>query len=117
MELIGKNDIRRKWGRTYALMSITLDNSESARVLGVLHDKPVLHISLPLLLLPSSLPFQSTIGVKMQKNSPTQTFLVIGVDLRSFLQLGNQLVDGLLVLLCVEVYDECVDHCCGVCVV
>jgi hypothetical protein len=47
---------------------------------------------------------------ELATNSPTQTLLVIGVDLRSFLQLGNQLVDGLLILLCVEVHDECVDH-------
>jgi hypothetical protein len=116
MELIGKNDIRRKWGRTYALMSITLDNSESARVLGILHDEPIPQISL---LSPS--PFSSPLSIHHRsqdaKNSPTQTFLVISVDLRSFLELGDQLVDGLLVLLCVEVYDECVDHCCGVCVV
>jgi hypothetical protein len=31
--------------KTYALMSITLDNRESARVLGILHDKPIFHIS------------------------------------------------------------------------
>jgi hypothetical protein len=30
--------------RTYALMRITLDDSESARVLGILHDKPVYRI-------------------------------------------------------------------------
>ena len=88
-------------------MRITLDDCEGARVLGILHDKPISHISL------QSLSFTTT---QRQKYSPAQTFLVIGVDLRSFLQLGNQLVDGLLVLLCVKVYDECVDHGCG-CVV
>jgi hypothetical protein len=96
-------------------MSITLDNRESARVLSILHDKPIPHISLlsPLPLPPLPIHHRS----QDAKNSPTQTFLVIGVDLRSFLQLGNQLVDGLLVLLCVEVNDKCVDHCCGLCVV
>jgi hypothetical protein len=42
-------------GRTYALMSITLDNRESARVLGILHDKPVPHISFCFLSLSSIL--------------------------------------------------------------
>lgn len=97
---------------TYALVRITLDDGESARVLGILHDKPICRISIPFF----SLIFQFNLSLlekEVAPNSPTQTFLVIGVDLRSFLQLGNQLVDGLLILLCVKVHDECVDHFCG----
>jgi len=31
-------------GNTYALMRITLDDGEGTRILGILHDEPVLHI-------------------------------------------------------------------------
>lgn len=41
---------------------------------------------------------------------PAETLLVIGVDLASFLELCDQLVDGLLVLLGVKVHDESVNH-------
>lgn len=88
-------------------MRITLDDGEGARVLGVLHDKPISTRQLSF----------SLILLHLLSYSPAQTFLVVSVDLRSLLQLGNQLVDGLLVLLGVEVNDECVDHCCGLCVV
>jgi len=87
-------------------MRITLDDGEGARILGILHDKPaILHQHLSPLF-----PFPS---LEKRIHSPAQTFLVVSVDLRSFLQLGDQLVDGLLVLLGVEVNDECVDHYCG----
>jgi hypothetical protein len=98
---------------TYALMRITLNNGESARVLGILHDKPGFAVSVFLSFFSYPQFNLSLLGKEVAPNSPTQTFLVIGVDLRSFLQLGNQLVDGLLILLCVEVHDECVDHICG----
>lgn len=87
-------------------MRITLDNGEGARVLGILHDEPCLPIE------SAYLRFK-IIRKSMRVHSPTQTFLVVGIDLRSFLQLGDQLVDGVLVLLGIEVNDECVDHCCG----
>jgi hypothetical protein len=34
--------MRWRMQKTYALMRITLDDGESARVLGILHDKPIL---------------------------------------------------------------------------
>lgn len=89
-------------------MRITLNDGEGARVLGILHDEPVSRISL--LIFPPLYFLHRT-----RMHSPAQAFLVISVDLGSLLQLGNQLVDGLLVLLGVEVNDECVDHCCGLC--
>ena len=45
-----------------------------------------------------------------QSHLPSETLLVVGVNLAGFLQLGDELVDGLLVLLGVEMNDECVDH-------
>lgn len=42
--------------------------------------------------------------------SPSKSLLVITVDLAGLLELSDELVDGLLVLLGVEVDDESVDH-------
>lgn len=42
--------------------------------------------------------------------SPSKRLLVIAVDLAGLLELSDELVDGLLVLLGVEVDNESVDH-------
>lgn len=47
---------------------------------------------------------------RYKNNIPAKTLLVVCVDLGSFLQLCNQFVDALLVILCVEVHNESVDH-------
>ena len=45
--------------------------------------------------------------------SPTESLLVVGVDLARLLELGDELGDALGIILGVEVDDECVDHFCG----
>jgi len=46
----------------------------------------------------------------MRAHLPAQTFLVIAVNLTSFLQFADELLDWFLVLLCVQVNDNCVNH-------
>jgi hypothetical protein len=46
--------------------------------------------------------------------SPAKGLLVVAVDLARFLELGDELADGLGIILSVEVNDESVNHVCGV---
>ena len=41
---------------------------------------------------------------------PRESLLVLGVDAASLDQLGSELLEGLLIVLGVEVNDNCVDH-------
>jgi hypothetical protein len=59
---------------------ISLNNCEGTGILDVLHHKP------------------------------GNGFLVLGVDPASLDELGRKLIDALLVILGVEVNDDCVDH-------
>jgi len=49
--------------------------------------------------------------------SPAKGLLVVAVDLARLLELGDELADGLGIILSVEVNDESVDHVCDLLVV
>lgn len=70
-------------GGTYTLVLVALDNGEGPWVRDALHDVPV------------------------------QSLLVVAVDARRLDQLGLELLDGLGVLVGVQVHGDCVDHLCG----
>jgi hypothetical protein len=76
-------DNDEKEGFTYRFLEVPLDDSKFARVDCVLHDEP------------------------------RQCFLVFAVHLTGFYELCAQLLDAFLVLLGVEVDDDCVYHGCG----
>jgi hypothetical protein len=55
--------------------------------------------------------------LKQSSYSPAKGLLVVAVDLARLLELGDELADGLGIILGVEVNDESVDHDCGLKVV
>lgn len=65
---------------TYRFLEISLDNAELPRIDSVLHDEPA------------------------------QRLLVLAVDLAGLDKLRLELGDAFLVRLCIQVYDDCVNH-------
>lgn len=105
-------------------MRVAFDNGEGAGVLSVLHDEPGYAncISIYIFLERRDPGFERELrcsGFVEPKSHhlgiiPSESLLVVGVDLAGLLKLGDQLVDALLVIFGVEVDDECVDHVCDV---
>jgi hypothetical protein len=77
-----------------ALVLVTLDNGEGARVLVVLHHEPKYHVS-----------FIFGKCWSQGSYSPAMALLVFAVDLARLLEFGDELADGLGVLLSIEVHD------------
>ena len=63
------------------------------------------------------IPTTSTLMETQGFYSPTESLLVVAVDLARLLELGDELADGLGIILGVEVNNESVDHVCGLSVV